>query len=405
MLDNCSQQCFVKSSFVKNLRIKGHKTSVSVKTLTQEKTHTSFAVDRLKVSRTSSLDAEWINVPKAYTKDDLPVDSSEIATPEKIKKSKYLQEIAEKISHSDNMKVELLIGDNCIRAPEPVQVIASRDRGPYAMKTVLEWCIVGPTACINSRNESLTCNRMAVQETGSNKIVNHYFVVEEQIKSNEGIPAMLKRIYEVEFTEQQVKFNNIIGETLGEISHDDQQFLKLMVLKVNGHYAVPLLLKSKDVNLPSNSVLAIKRLNCLERRFLKDECFYKMYKTFVSDMIARGYARKADNNGKSRKTWYIPHHGVYRRGTSINNQLISGPDLANQLVGVLTGFRKEQVAFIADVDAMFHQVRVPKHQRSLLKFLWWEDRDIRNPTVEDNEMCVHLFGGISSPSCSNYALK
>ena len=30
--------------------------------------------------------------------------------------------------------------------------------------------------------------------------------------------------------------------------------------------------------------------------------------------------------------------------------------------------------------------------------------DIRNP-IEDHEMCVHLFGGILSPICSNYALK
>ena len=58
----------------------------------------SFAVDGLKVSRTSGLDAEWINIPKAYTKVDIPVDSIEIATPEKMKKWKYLQEISEEIS-------------------------------------------------------------------------------------------------------------------------------------------------------------------------------------------------------------------------------------------------------------------------------------------------------------------
>ena len=75
MLDNCSQGCFVNSSLVKNLRIKCHKNPVSVKTLTGERIHTSFAVDGLKVSRTSGLDAEWINIPKAYTKVDLPVDS------------------------------------------------------------------------------------------------------------------------------------------------------------------------------------------------------------------------------------------------------------------------------------------------------------------------------------------
>ena len=86
MLNNCSQRCFVNSSLVKNLRIKGHKTSVSVKTLTGERINTSFAFEGLKVSRISGLDAEWINIPKAYTKYDLPVDSSEIAITEKIKK-------------------------------------------------------------------------------------------------------------------------------------------------------------------------------------------------------------------------------------------------------------------------------------------------------------------------------
>ena len=122
---------------------------------------------------------------------------------------------------------------------------------------------------------------------------------------------MLKKIYEGEFTEQQGKFSSIIGEPLGEISHDDQQFLKLMdqeTIKIDCHYVVPLPLKSKHVNLPNNRVLALKKLNCLHRRFLKDNHFYEKYKTFIADMIAKGYARKADNNGKSGKTWYIPQH-------------------------------------------------------------------------------------------------
>ena len=132
MLDNCSQGCFVNSSLVKTLIIKSYKNSVSVKTLTGKRIHISFAVDGLVVSKTSWLDAEWINIPKAYTKVDLPVDSSEIATPEKIKKCKHLQEISEEISQSDDGKVELVIGGNCPRALEPVQVIASRDGGQYA---------------------------------------------------------------------------------------------------------------------------------------------------------------------------------------------------------------------------------------------------------------------------------
>ena len=68
MLHNCSQGCFDNSSLVKNLKIKGHKTSLSVKTLTGERIHTSFAVDGLNICRNSRLDAEWINIPNTYTK-------------------------------------------------------------------------------------------------------------------------------------------------------------------------------------------------------------------------------------------------------------------------------------------------------------------------------------------------
>ena len=180
------------------------------------------------------------------------------------------------------------------------------------MKTALGWCIVGPIAWINSRNGSLTSKRIAVREAGSNKIADQ-LGVQEQIKSNQEMRAMLKKIYKGEFTEEQAKFSNIIVEPLGEILHDDQQFLKLMdqeTIKIDGHYVVPLPLKSKDVNLPNNRVLARKSQNCLYRRFFKDNYLYEMYKTFIADMIAKEYARKADSNGKSGKTWYIPHHGV-----------------------------------------------------------------------------------------------
>ena len=250
-----------------------------------------------------------------------------------------------------------------------------------------------PIAQINSRSRSLTCNKVAVREAGSNKIADRYFAVEELIISNEEIPAMVKKIYEGECTEQQAKFSSIIGEPLEEISQNDKQSLNLMdqkTIKVNGRYVVPLSLTLKDVNLRNNRLLALKRLKCLHRRFLKDNHFYEMYKTFIADMIAKGYARKADNNGKSGKTWYKPHRGVAHpakpgkvrvvfvcsakyRSRSLNNQPISGPDLTNQLVGVLTRFRKEQVAFIADVEAMFHQVSAPEGQTNLLRFLWLEN--------------------------------
>ena len=78
-----------------------------------------------------------------------------------------------------------------------------------------------------------------------------------------------------------------------------------------------------------------------------------------------------------------PHHGVYHpckpgkirvvfdcsaefHGTSLNKELLPGPDLTSQLVGVLTRFRTEEVALMADIEAMFHRVHIPKNERSFL---------------------------------------
>ena len=91
-------------------------------------------------------------------------------------------------------------------------------------------------------------------------------------------------------------------------------------------------------------------------------------------------------------------------GRSINKELLMGLDLTNQLIGVLTRFRQEEVAVIADIEKMYVQILVADEHRSLLRFLWWKDGDMSKEII-DHEMCVHVFGSVSSGACSNYALK
>lgn len=87
------------------------------------------------------------------------------------------------------------------------------------------------------------------------------------------------------------------------------------------------------------------------------------------------------------------------RDKSLNDQLLQRLDLTNCLVGVLTRFQQDPVAFMSDVEAMFHQVRVSPEDRSALRFLWWPDGNM------DPMMSVHLFGAEFFPSCANFALK
>ena len=78
--------------------------------------------------------------------------------------------------------------------------------------------------------------------------------------------------------------------------------------------------------------------------------------------------------------------------------------MTNSLVGVLSRFRQEPVTIIADVEAMYYQVRVPEDDTDLLRFLWWPAGDL-SQNIAEYKMVVHLFGATSSPSCANYALR
>ena len=89
---------------------------------------------------------------------------------------------------------------------------------------------------------------------------------------------------------------------------------------------------------------------------------------------------------------------------SINNKLLSVPVLTNQLIGILVRFRREQVAVIGYTECKFCQVWLSFEHKSLLNILWQKDGYLSNPPI-DYKMGRHDFDGVSSPICSNYALK
>ena len=83
-------------------------------------------------------------------------------------------------------------------------------------------------------------------------------------------------------------------------------------------------------------------------------------------------------------------------GKSRNDELLQGPDLTNSLVEVLTRFRQDPVAYMSDVEAMFHQDDVNPKDQSALRFLWWPDGNL-DLEPEEFMITTHLFGAVSSP--------
>ena len=87
---------------------------------------------------------------------------------------------------------------------------------------------------------------------------------------------------------------------------------------------------------------------------------------------------------------------------SLNDQLMTGPDLLQTLLGVLTRFRQYPLACKADIKDMCLRVGVRPEDRGSQSFVWRGNK--RDVKPEIYEMNVLVFGLTSSP-CSAIHVK
>ena len=82
-----------------------------------------------------------------------------------------------------------------------MEIIASQDGRPYAYKTKLGWCIVDPIVS-NKNGEALRCNKIAVKDTFSGKLLSHHFVKDPGYKMRDiGVEEMFRKINQNDFSE------------------------------------------------------------------------------------------------------------------------------------------------------------------------------------------------------------
>ncbi|XP_053392148.1 uncharacterized protein LOC128554860 [Mercenaria mercenaria] len=339
---------------------------------------------------------EEVPLSKVWSVKELPISTRSAAVNVDLKKLPYLSDID--IPQIDTNNVMLLIGTDSPAAHIPLEVRSGNIDQPYAVRSRLGWAVRGP-----------------VQDTCAPYTVNVHFEQSRDVL----LQQQLERMWNTEFNDRSLneKYSMPV---------EDKHALQIMELSLtheDGHYKIGLPWRKENASLPNNIALAQVRLQQLKRKLSRDPELHKMYTTSLNDYVEKGYAEEVKDGLEniSRRTWYLPHHPVTNvnkpgkvrvvfdcaakyHGISLNSQLLQGPDLMNSLVGVLIRFWKEKVALAADIEAMFHQVRVTEEDCDALRFLWWPGGDITQQP-KCYRMKVHLFGATSSPSCAAYALK
>lgn len=336
-----------------------------------------------------------VNLRKVWSVKKLPISTKSAAVNVDLHRFPYLAGID--MPQIDTDDVMLLIGTDTPDAHIPLEVLSGSSDEPYAVRSRLGWAVRGP---VNSEKVPVSVN------------------VNFQQSSDVVLQQQLERMWTTDFCDKS-------RDSEQAMSVEDRRALQIMESSIthkDGHYKLGLPWRDSDVTLPNNIVLAQVRLSHLKRKLSRDHDLHRMYTTAIEDYVEKGYAEEVKTDcTDSNRIWYLPHHPVINvnkpgkvrvvfdcaakyKGVSLNSQLMQGPDFMNSLVGVLIRFRQDHVAIAADVEAMFHQVRVLEEDTDALRYLWWPGGDMSQPP-KCYKMKVHLFGATSSPSCTGYALK
>ena len=401
LLDPGSNKTFCSKDLVKQLELKGEKTSLSLETLSEGKDMDALEVS-LEVTATKGPKnkRKIVKLPRVYALTRFPSLRDSTPSQADVKKWDHLKYL--EIPLREKSGITLLIGQDVPDALIPLEVRRGRENEPYATRTSLGWTLNGPMQSGNS-NDSAVC---------------HF------IQADQGPDVRLEAQVE-QFWKLDV--GQTLAGSLPQMSQDDKRVLDVWnesIKLIDQHYEMDIPFKVTPPELIDNKKMAEKRLQSLGRRLSKDPDLHRLYKTGIEDLLQKGYAEPVQDSEDEKDDgikWYIPHHSVTSPnkpgklrivfdcaaeygGTSLNKQVLQGPDMTNKLIGVLLRFREDNIAIMGDIEAMFHQVRVSPQHRDALRFLWWKDGNPDLPP-QTYKMAVHLFGGVWSPSCASFALK
>ena len=205
------------------------------------------------------------------------------------------------------------------------------------------------------------------------------------------------------------------------VSSEDKQVLQTLrqtTRCVDGRYEVGLLWRDAKLGLPDNSAQALRWFLALEKGLTADSEFTAAYNKTIGEYVTLGHAKLVTtetNSGAKERAFFLPHHGVRNpnkpgkvrlvldasakfNGISLNDRLLRDPDLLTSLNGVLIRFRQRPVPVSANIERMFHQVRVAGKDKSALRFYWRAPGS--NEPPQDYEMQVHV-----SPTICMFALR
>ena len=382
LLDSGSELTFISEECVQRLQLKRLKSEIIINGIgCSSKSTTRGKTDLTIVDENSiSYDVSAFILPRLTA----AIPSSPLKVPELIKFPNI------KLSDPNFAKpsnIDIIIGIDLYE-----QVIGNERTkvcdGIYARKTVFEW-----TICGSKPGKSVTT-------------VSSF---------QSSVDFDLKQFWELEEIPKGRQFSK-------EEEACEQHFVNTTKYQDN-RFTVKLPFK-QDCQLGESLDQANRRFNSLEKRLDSDPELKSRYKSFIDQFVETGHMEEVPANEtrcEDSKSFYLPHHCVFKHystttnlrvvfdgsaktstGRSLNDTLMIGPTVQDDLYSIIMRFRVVPVALSADIEKMYRQVALDVPDKDFHRIIWRERKDI---PVRIFRMTRVTYGIASSSFQSNRCLK
>ncbi|XP_076660830.1 uncharacterized protein LOC143364282, partial [Halictus rubicundus] len=384
LLDTCSNANFITESLVKKLRLPTREQSVTIEALNELNTVTNRLVKAKIVSRQNNFNRtlEFFVIPRiAGQLPDCQIDRTRVQIPHNIK-------LADPHFHKP-APVDMLIGTgptlSCFSIGQ-INLSTRNDSDLVLQKSQFGWIIGGSAPTTSRKNSRTTLFNNAEFD--------------------------LKKFWEVEEGPQH---SHLTPEEEACESH----FKRTVSRTATGRYVVALPFNEKKAILGETYTRALKRFHSLERRFVTNPELQAEYAKVLNEYLELGHLTQTESPANS-EGFYLPHHAVIKpsssttkvrvvfdgsakssSGVSLNDALLTGPTIQDDIFGLLLRFRMHPFVLTGDIEKMYRQFLVREEDRPYQRILW---RNAQNE-ISTFQLNTVTFGLSSAPYLATRCLQ
>ncbi|XP_062712583.1 uncharacterized protein LOC134289892 [Aedes albopictus] len=167
--------------------------------------------------------------------------------------------------------------------------------------------------------------------------------------------------------------------------------------------------------------IATKRFLALERRLEANPELKTQYHQIIREYEQLGHMKQVDSEDPDFPIYFLPHHAVLKpdstttklrvvfdascktsTGVSLNDALMVGPVVQDDLLAIQLRFRLHRIAIVADVEKMYRMILVYPLAQRLQCILW---RDTPKEPIRTYQLATVTYGTACAPYLATKSLQ